>query len=304
VSPKRRYKSALVLTEVGGGKAQNRIDAWVKRRAEQNGVTEASLHALIRENIAYTDRACTCGVAGQNVEAFEAAIKERNPDFVADIFVFDTLSQCYRGDENDNSQMATYLAHVRNEVCSRGKTAIIIHHPPKNNNNIARGASSLMNNLQLIYNINVSEKDENVIWISRVKANDDTMNKPFAVRKNIIDLGINKHHIREGVMKRSVVLDFDEKTVCDMDNDENSTRHDKIVSILSDHDGPMTCADITTKFNEMYKVGSTKACSVANIRIALNDLVKRRQVVKDSDNGTLVYEIFEEIAPKELDSPK
>lgn len=290
VARKRRYKSVLVLTEVGGGKAQNRINAWVKHRSSQTGIPEETLHAGIRENIAYTDRPCTCGVYGHNVESLEASLKERRPDFEPDIYVFDTLSQCYRGDENDNSQMAAYLAAVRGEVCSRGKTAVLIHHPTKSTENVARGASSLTNNLQLIYNIFPSEENPETIVVSRVKANDDVSNKPFALRKNVIQLGLNKRHIREDACLSSVVLDYEEYTAADMDAEVRDGIKERVLMVMEENGGWMSVASVVDAFNASQE-DESRLLSNKTTKNAMARMFKEGEIYKKQEGRNVLYSV-------------
>lgn len=105
------------------------------------------------------------------------------------MIVFDTLSQCYRGkDENNAAEMSKYISACKELGNKLKATVLNVHHTGKNNS--YRGSSALLGNVDFSLLTKRQAKLEFTTTLSITKSKDSDTETEFTTKLEKVDLGI------------------------------------------------------------------------------------------------------------------
>lgn len=170
-------RDVVMLSGEGGG-LDRRIAAWC--RHFEVDVDSLSMTALERAVPLNRQRV---------LEMLTLAIEQAG--IRPALIVIDTFSKFAAGtDENDNSEVATFLAHLSSELRDRfGCTVLIVAHTGHADKGRPRGASTLMANPDAEYVVSVDSDGFGDITVTRERFKDSPSLKPLGYRTLRVDLG-------------------------------------------------------------------------------------------------------------------
>lgn len=171
--------TVVILSGEGAG-LDRRIDAWMRTHAPTVDLENMSVLVLERPlNLSL--------VADMEAlrEAFEAL-----PEKPAAVAV-DTFSKFAAGiDENDNSEVATYLSALSESIREAfTATVLLIAHSGHGDAKRPRGASSLMANPDAEYIVERPNPAAMTVTVSRERFKDGAALPPLAYEAKVVDLG-------------------------------------------------------------------------------------------------------------------
>jgi hypothetical protein len=171
--------SGVILSGEGAG-LDRRIAAWAQHHRENLDLSSVPLVAL--------ERAVNLSAPVELGELVLAlGCLEQSPAFV----VIDTLSKFSAGmDENDNSEVAAFLAALTSEIREQFKcTVLLIAHSGHADAKRPRGASSLMANPDAEYIVERPDPKAMTVTVSRERFKDAPSMPALAYQAKVIDLG-------------------------------------------------------------------------------------------------------------------
>lgn len=171
----------VMLSGEGGG-LDRRVAAWMIQHRPDYDLSQIPLVAL--------ERAVNLTVAvqmGHLSEAIHALPHEQRPVFI----VIDTLSKFSAGlDENDNGQVAAFLAALTQELREEFKcTVLLVAHSGHGDAKRPRGASALMCNPDVEYIVTRPDAQSMTVSVSRERFKDTASLAPLGYEGRVIDLG-------------------------------------------------------------------------------------------------------------------
>jgi hypothetical protein len=172
-------KHPVVILSGEGAGLDRRVDAWMRRHGREAKLADMPIHAL--------ERALNLNMAvdlGDLCEAISSL--PRTPELI----LIDTLSKFSAGiDENNNSEMAQYLAilsaHLRDEFRS---ALLLVAHSGHGDAKRPRGAYALMANPDCEYIVDRPDKGLMDISVSRERFKDSPALDPLGYRAEVADL--------------------------------------------------------------------------------------------------------------------
>lgn len=170
----------VVILSAEGAGLDRRIDAWMRTRAKDVDLRSLSIMALERAVNLNADE-----VMAQVVAAIEAA--GVNPALI----VADTYSKYAPGlDENDNADVALFLARLSRELRERFKcTVLLVAHSGHMDAKRPRGAYVLMANPDAEYIVTRPTATGMSVTVSRERFKDSPSLDPLAYELQVVDLG-------------------------------------------------------------------------------------------------------------------
>jgi hypothetical protein len=164
----------------GGSSIVNRINAWLKSK----GMTQVPSNFLICPSPVRLDCLGELELVREEIE--QAA---ENLDAPA-LIIFDTLSQCSIGDEDNNTAISNLLTNITDVLLGAfpESVVLILHHPGHGDSRRMRGASALLANTDFVFR-SEKNKDGKSSKLSVQKLKDGDLPPSLQISLDLVDLG-------------------------------------------------------------------------------------------------------------------
>jgi hypothetical protein len=171
--------TVVILSGEGAG-LDRRIDAWIRTHAPETNLQ--SLSILVLERPLNLSRIADMGLL---IEAI-ATLPQRPV-----VVMVDTFSKFSAGlDENDNSEVAAYLAVLSEYIREAFEcTVLLIAHSGHGDAKRPRGASALMANPDAEYIVERASPKDMMVTVSRERFKDGATLPPLTYEARVVDLG-------------------------------------------------------------------------------------------------------------------
>lgn len=162
----------VYIAAEGAGGMGKRVQAWAAKTGQ--ALPGPDRFIMIPEPVNLMDET--------TVSAFVAALTVAGIERPA-LIVFDTLSRCtLGGEENSNSEMSVAVARTTEIAQATGAAVLLVHHPGKGGD--IRGASALPGNVETVIRVS---NEEGVLKVECEKQKDGATFDPFHLMLHYIE---------------------------------------------------------------------------------------------------------------------